>query len=246
MMGETRVLAIIPAYNEAASIVGVARSVLDRKYPPGVKVDALVVDDGSTDDTSALCRQNGIPVETLQNNLGIGGAMQCGYHRALERKYDIAFQFDGDGQHDADCVDTLLTPILEDRADFVIGSRFLEASGDGFRSTRLRRLGIRWISAMLVVLSKRRITDPTSGFRAANARVIALFARRYPHDYPEPESTLWLLGDGYRVMETATTMRARVHGRSSIGALKSVHYMFKVTMALLIARFGRKRGRRGG
>ena len=233
---KVRVLAIIPAYNEAGMIVRVAQGVLNHKLQPSIEIDALVIDDGSTDATAELCQRNGLPVLALHNNLGIGGAVQCGYRYAHERRYDIAFQFDGDGQHNLDDLGNLLAPILADQADFVIGSRFLNSSG--YQSTYLRRVGIRWLSAMLRLMTGRRISDPTSGFRAANARVIARFSHHYPHDYPEPESVMHLLREGYRVVEIPSSMLARSHGHSSIKGFKNVYYMAKVSLALLITRWG--------
>jgi len=223
-----RSIAIIPAYNEAAAIVDVARSVIDKG------IDVIVINDGSSDDTEKCCRRNKIPVISLKNNLGIGGAVQCGYRYAYENGYDIAFQFDGDGQHDINSFDVLIQPILDRQADFVIGSRFLGEVT--FRSTWLRRVGIKWISFMLRFITGKRITDPTSGYRAANAKVIEFFAKNYPVDYPEPESTMWLIKKGFHVNEVSVSMFAREHGSSSINSLKSVYYMIKVSLALLITR----------
>ncbi|MCL2187132.1 MAG: glycosyltransferase family 2 protein [Defluviitaleaceae bacterium] len=223
-----RVIAIIPAFNEAKNIVPTAKSVMDKN------IDVIVINDASQDETEAECIKNGIPFISLCNNLGIGGAVQCGYKYALAHKYDIAFQFDGDGQHDINSINTLVEPIVNDEADFVIGSRFLGQST--FLSTKLRRIGIKWLSIMIRLLSGKKVSDPTSGYRVANARIIKYFAQCYPVDFPEPESTMWLLKKGYRVTERPASMFERKNGQSSIRMLDSVYYIIKVSLALLITK----------
>jgi len=198
------------------------------------QIDVIVINDASTDETEAVCRQNRIPFLSLCNNLGIGGAVQCGYKYALAHGYDIAFQFDGDGQHDITSFNALVEPILLGQADFVIGSRFLGHSD--FLSTKLRRIGIRWLSFMIRLLSGKKVSDPTSGYRVANAKIIKYFAEHYPVDFPEPESTMWLLKRGVRVAERPASMFARKHGKSSIRIFDSVYYIIKVSLALLITK----------
>jgi glycosyltransferase involved in cell wall biosynthesis len=232
-----RVLVIIPAYNEERSLPAVAED-LGRHAPDA---DVCLVDDGSTDGTADVARNLGFRVLKLPANLGIGGAVQAGYLWALERGYDAAVQFDGDGQHDASSMHALLEPVAAGSADLVVGSRFL---GDGeFRSTVARRLGIRYLAGLIRVRCGARVTDSTSGYRAASRAAIALFARAYPSDYPEPESIAIARRAGLRVAEVPVRMRERAHGESSISFLRSFQYMVKVTVALMLLPVRERRSR---
>ncbi|BDG07159.1 glycosyltransferase family 2 protein [Anaeromyxobacter paludicola] len=225
-----RVLAIVPAYNEARNLPGALAALRDAA--PGC--DVCVVDDGSTDDTAAVAARLGAVVLREPVNLGIGGAVQTGYRWAAARGYDVAVQVDGDGQHDPGQLAALLQPILRGEGDLVIGSRFLAGAGGGFRSTALRRAGIRYLSLFLRLRCGVLATDPTSGFRAAGRRAIELFARRYPSDYPEPEAIAVAARAGLRVREVPVTMAERRHGRSSIDAWRTLYYLLKVSLALLL------------
>lgn len=238
---KTRVLLILPAYNEAANIRSTVEQILRFHPADSYTLDYLVVNDGSADDTERICRESGFPCLTLIQNLGIGGAVQSGYRYAKARGYDVAVQFDGDGQHDIRSLDALVAPILTDEADFTVGSRFLDGTSS-FRSTALRRVGIRYLSRLIGLLSGVRITDPTSGYRAASRQAIAFLAEQYPVDYPEPESLVSLLRQGFSVAEVPAGMFPRENGRSSIGPWRSVYYMCKVSLAVLCARFERRRG----
>lgn len=224
----SRVALIVPAYNEARNLPRLAEAV--RAHAPGF--DVCVVDDGSTDDTAAVATSLGWTVLRLPVNLGIGGAVQAGYLWALARGHDVAVQIDGDGQHDPAYLPALLAPLEAGTADVVIGSRFL-AEG-GFRSTRLRRAGIRYLSWFLRLRCGARITDTTSGFRAAGRRAIELFARYYPSDYPEPEAIALAERAGLRLAEVPVRMTDRTHGRSSITALRTLYYLVKVSLALVL------------
>jgi glycosyltransferase involved in cell wall biosynthesis len=223
-----RVLVIVPAFNEARNLPAVAADL----RASGEPIDVCVVDDGSTDGTAEAAAGVGLTVLRLPVNLGIGGAVQAGYLWAQQRGYDVAVQFDGDGQHDASSLGAILAPLRRGDADLVVGSRFL-AEG-GFRSTVLRRAGIRYLSWFLRLRCGARVTDPTSGFRAAGRRAIALFAHGYPSDYPEPEAIALAQRNGLRIAEVPTTMREREHGASSITALRALYYLVKVSTALLI------------
>lgn len=228
-----RVLVIIPAYNEAENIVATVRSVEACGY------DYVVINDGSRDDTLNVCKQNGINVVDLPQNLGIGGAVQTGHKYAQLYGYDIDIQVDGDGQHDPAFISGLVTKI-ESGADLVVGSRFLEQT-DGFKSTFMRRVGKTWLSGCLKIFTGTFVTDPTSGFRACGRRAIDLFCATYPVDYPEPESIAVALKSGLTVAEVPVVMRERQGGTSSIGALASAYYMIKVTLAIGIACISRRR-----
>lgn len=237
-----RVLLIIPAYNEEANIQKVVERVTafaaqKREY----ELDYIIINDGSKDQTEAICREKGYNAVHLIQNLGIGGAVQTGYILAKMEGYDIAVQFDGDGQHDIGSLDALLEPILRGESDFSVGSRFLDPGAVTFRSTFMRRAGIRILSTILRVFAGCRLTDPTSGFRAANREALAFLAEDYPADYPEPESIVSLSRNGFRISEVQVNMFEREGGVSSISSAKSVYYMFKVSLAILCTSFQKKR-----
>lgn len=220
-------LVIIPAYNEAENIVATVKTVTDQGF------DYVVVNDGSADNTLAVCRQNSINVLDLPQNLGIGGAVQAGHKYAQRYGYDVDIQVDGDGQHDPSFI-PLLVEQIEAGSDLVIGSRFLKET-DGFQSTFMRRVGITWLSGVIKAVTGRKITDPTSGFRASGKQAIDLFCKSYPIDYPEPDSIVAAIKSGLNVSEVSVLMKERQGGTSSIGGLKSAYYMIKVTLAILIA-----------
>jgi glycosyltransferase involved in cell wall biosynthesis len=203
-------LAIVPAYNEGGCIAATVQDI--RRHAPDF--DVLVVDDGSTDDTAAQADAAGAYVLRHPFNLGIGGAVQSGYQFALERGYEVAVQVDGDGQHDAREIPHLLATLREDpELNMVTGSRFLRVT-DGYQSTASRRLGIRLFAGVLSMVTGRRITDPTSGFRMCDRSGIELFARDYPHDYPEVEAVLMVHFHRLVSREVPVTMRARQAGVS--------------------------------
>ena len=222
-------IAIIPAYNEKDSIVKTVNDILENA--PGF--DYVIVNDCSRDNTMDICRYNGFNVLNLPINLGIGGAVQTGYLYAYRKGYDIAVQFDGDGQHDAKYLNEMADFMVENEADMVIGSRFIDK--EGFQSSKLRRAGIGYFTWLIKLLSGTTITDPTSGMRMCNRKTIEMFANEYPRDYPEPESTMRLLRHKRKVLEMPVRMRAREEGVSSLSSFKSqIYYMIKVTMAIII------------
>lgn len=222
-----KILAIVPAFNEEEGLKQVAAQFKDIDF-----VDILVINDCSNDHTSDLGRKLGFNVIDLPCNLGIGGAVQTGYKYAWENGYDIAIQVDGDGQHNPSYINDLIRPINDGKADLVIGSRFLKK--EGFQSSFMRRAGINYLSFLIDLLEKKRITDPTSGFRACNRKVIERFSKRYPNDYPEPESIAYLLRNNFKIEEVPVIMNERFGGESSITSFKSVYYMIKVSLAIFI------------
>jgi glycosyltransferase involved in cell wall biosynthesis len=229
-----RHLAIVPAHNEVEAIAGTV-SEIQRSAPD---FDVLVVDDGSTDATAARAAEAGAAVLRLPFNLGIGGAMQSGYRYALENGYEIAVQIDGDGQHDPGQIEDLLASMRADPGlDMVTGSRFLLPNNEGFRSTGARRVGIRILTGAISMITHQRVTDPTSGLGMTNRRGIALFAREYPHDYPEVEAILLIHAHGMRSAEIPAVMRPRLTGASAISSTQSLYYMVKVLLALFVGIF---------
>lgn len=225
-------LVIIPAYNEEASIVNTVQDILD--HAPGF--DYVVINDCSKDCTLQRCRENGLNVIDLPVNLGIGGGIQTGYRYAVEHGYDMAVQFDGDGQHDASYLQAMADRLERDDLDMVIGSRFIE--NEGFQSTGLRRFGINFFKFLIKLLYGGTITDATSGMRMCSRRVMEEFSVDYPQDYPEPETVARLLRKKYKVREIPVVMRERSAGTSSINPAKSVYYMIKVSLAILVERLG--------
>lgn len=235
-----KVLMIIPAYNEEENIVRTVNRVKEYKSDNDeITVDYIVINDGSTDDTQRVCEREHIKCIRLVQNLGIGGAVQTGYIYAWRNNYDVAVQFDGDGQHDINSLGSILEPILAQKSDFVVGSRFVDGNSE-FKSTRMRRVGINWLSKVIKVFSGITVKDPTSGFRAANKKCIKIFANNYPVDYPEPESIVMLSKKNIRICEKQVNMFEREGGESSISIWKSVYYMFKVTLAIVCASFQRE------
>lgn len=226
-----KTLVIIPAYNEQENILNTISDI--NAHCP--EVDYLVINDCSKDGTEALLREHGKSYVSLPCNLGIGGGVQTGYRYAWERGYDIAIQFDGDGQHDARYLRDLIAPIEAGTADIAIGSRFIKK--EGFQSTGLRRFGIGFLSGMIKLLCGIRVTDVTSGMRAVNRRFIEQYARVYAQDYPEPEAIIAAAVKGARIVEVPVEMRERQGGKSSINPVRSVYYMIKVSLALVLARF---------
>ncbi|OFI48725.1 glycosyl transferase family 2 [Floricoccus tropicus] len=232
-----KVLLIIPAYNEEKSILNTVRMVENYKEHNTVPfvLDYVVINDGSKDKTLDVLIENKLNHINLVQNLGIGGAVQTGYLYALRKGYDIAVQFDGDGQHDIASIEEVVTPLLNEEYDFTIGSRFIDESSDNFQSTVARRMGINLISAAIKFVTGNKIYDTTSGYRAANRSVINYFSKNYPMAYPEPESIVRLMKHGYKVKEVPAHMFERTEGESSISALKSVTYMMDVLTSILIA-----------
>ena len=228
-----KVLLIIPAYNEELNIKKTVENVIAYRKKSKHNIDYIVINDGSTDQTLKVLKDNKFNYVDLVNNLGIGGAVQTGYKYALENDYDIAIQFDGDGQHNVNYVDNLVEEI-EDGNDFAIGSRFISELSK-FKSTGTRRLGIRILSQLIKIVTGIKIYDPTSGFRAANKDVIKYFSKNYPLEYPEPESSVHLIKNGFKLKEIPVEMNEREFGTSSIKPLKSIYYMFSVAIAIIIA-----------
>ena len=228
-----RILLIIPAYNEAGSLPSLITEIRDAD----LDVDVLVVDDGSKDATARVALAAGERVTLLRNpfNLGIGGAMQAGYRYAFDNGYDIAVQVDADGQHPPASIPELLAPIESGEANMAVGTRFREDSG--YKGSWLRRIGIAMFAGIVSLLVRQRMTDTTSGFRAADREVIRLFAFDYPQDYPEVETTAVVYRQGLTIVEIPVVMRYREVGESSITIFWSVYYVVKVTLALLVGAF---------
>lgn len=227
---DNKILLIIPAFNEEENILNVYLKC--KKYSS--TFDIIVINDGSSDHTAAILEKNHIPHIDLVKNLGIGGAVQTGYKYAEEHNYDYAVQFDGDGQHNIEYLFTLIEPIMNEGYDFTIGSRFIDATKEGFKSSFSRRIGIKIITSLIRLFTKQTIYDPTSGFRCANKKIIHIFASNYPTEYPEPDSTVFLLKHKFKVKEIPVIMNEREFGQSSIHSWKNAYYMINVCLSIIL------------
>lgn len=223
-----KVLIIIPAYNEQDNIAETIIS-LEKCCP---NVDYVVINDASTDNTKDILKKYNAKYISLPINLGIGGGVQTGYLYALENDYDIAIQMDGDGQHLPEYIPKMIYAITQEKADVVIGSRFINK--EGFQSSSSRRAGIKILSFIANKVSGCEVKDMTSGYRAVNRKYIKILSEEYAQDYPEPEALVQCSLLGAHILEIPVIMRERTHGNSSITILKSIYYMVKVSFALML------------
>ena len=232
-----RIIILIPCYNEEECISNVVNgiNIYMQTIPSFITVEYLIINDCSTDATLEMCKKNGYNYLNLPENLGIGGCMQAGYCYAYENEYDIAVQHDGDGQHDPFYLDAVVRPILSNKADIVIGSRFIEKQG--FQSSWQRRFGIRLLSNLIFFCARVKILDVTSGYRAISKKYIKRFAEQYAQDYPEPESIMDAALNKAVIIEIPVVMKARMSGESSIKPFHSLYYVVKVSLTILLYRF---------
>jgi len=222
------VLVIIPAWNEAGTIRDIVRRV--RRRLPGAAV--LVIDDGSSDRTGQAARSAGAQVARMPYNLGIGGAVQAGYRYAMRRNFEIVIRLDGDGQHLPEEIPVLLETMDREWADVVVGSRFV--AGTGYHAPLARRLGMRLFAWLASSICGQRLTDTTSGFRAARRLAVAHMAQMHASDYPEIESLVTLFRSGFGIAEAPVRMNERAAGNSSIGVVQAFYYVAKVLLAVLV------------
>lgn len=235
MKDKLKKLIIIPAYNESECI----EKTIENIQKNAKDFDYIIINDCSTDNTREICERNGFHIINLPVNLGIGGAVQTGYIYGIRYGYDMAVQVDGDGQHDAAFLQKMADCLEETGADMVIGSRFIEKQG--FQSTGARRIGIRFFTWLIRLMTGKTVTDPTSGLHMVNRKIMAEFAKDYPKDYPEPETAVTVLHCGMKIEEIPVVMKERAGGVSSISMKKSVYYMVKVSMAIIIERMRRRK-----
>jgi len=227
----SKILAIVPALNEEQNIGKVVKNIVS--HPRGI--DVIVIDDGSIDQTAAVACTHGAKVIKLPYNIGIGGAVQTGFKYARQHEYDIAMQIDGDGQHDVNEIDKIITPLEDGMGDVIIGSRYKADSG--YSSPIMRRIGMIIFALVNSIIIRQRIADNTSGFRAYNKRAIHFLADDYPSDYPEPEAVVLLGRSNFKLVEVPVFMNQREHGKSSINTFGAVYYMIKVLLAIFMDMF---------
>jgi hypothetical protein len=225
-----RTLVIVPAHNEADSIEAVLGDL--RRW--AAWADVVVIDDGSSDDTAGRARAAGAATLSLACNLGVGGAVQTGYQYAAQRGYDVAVQFDGDGQHRATQIDRLVGALSDQQADLAVGSRLAE--GVRYRFNPLRLVGNRLLSALISGILRRRVSDPTSGFRAASGRMVRFFAAHYPQTYlgDTAEALVWASRAQMRIVDVPTRMRQRKAGASATGSLRGFLHTLRIVVAVLV------------
>jgi glycosyltransferase involved in cell wall biosynthesis len=224
---DLKVLVIVPAHNEEKSI-GATLEEIKEKAP---FIDIIVVNDGSTDATAEIAQQHRVKVLNLPINLGIGGAVQTGFKYAMLKSYDIAIQIDADGQHDPSYIGSLIQPLVEGRADIVIGSRYLDK--DLIEAPLIRHIGIKYFSWLTSILIGYKITDCTSGYRALNSRAIEYFSNNYPVDFPDAEALIMAHKAGLKIVEVPVKFRKRSAGKSSLRSLRLLYYPLKETLAIL-------------
>lgn len=239
-MKKIKILLIIPAYNEEKNILKTYQTIKEYNKKKKTEYDVIVINDGSKDKTEEVLIKNKIPHICLLTNLGIGGAVQTGYKYANRNGYDIAIQYDGDGQHDVSYVEKLIEPIVNENMDMTIGSRFIDKKESEFQSSFARRIGIKLISFFIKLKTGKKVYDTTSGFRAVGKKGIASFASIYPSEYPEPISTVYVLSRGYTFKEVPVSMNERTEGKSSIHTWKKLYYMVNVLLTILLMKKGGK------
>ena len=225
-----KILVIIPAYNEEKSISKFIMDIYNQKIKD---LDILVINDASSDNTKFEAQKLGVNVVDLPINLGIGGAVQTGYIYAYNNNYDVAIQFDGDGQHMAKYLKDMIKTIINENYDMVVGSRFINNSN--YKPSIYRKLGINFFSSLVSILGRKKVFDTTSGYRAVNNSVIKEFVEYYSKDYPEVETLSYIIRKGFKVKEIPVEINYRESGKSSITPLKSIYYMLKVTFATIIS-----------
>ncbi len=225
----SRVLVIVPAFNEEESLPATLAEV--RKKAPDA--DIIVVDDGSRDGTNRAAREAGVPVLSLPINLGVGAALQTGFRYALEEGYDVAVQLDADGQHDPADLFAVVEPVLDGRADLVIGSRYVGGGGE-YKAPVLRRIGMVLFSWLATAATGQAMHDTTSGFRAYGRRVMKLCLAYFPQDFPDAPLLIWVARAGCRLLEVPVTMRPRTRGRSFYTWTKSLYYPYQTLLASLV------------
>lgn len=230
-----KILLIIPVYNEEKNILNVFEKIIDYNKNHKEKYDYIFINDGSSDLTNKILDEKNINHIDLIRNLGIGGAVQTGYKYAFENDYDIAVQFDGDGQHDINYVKNIVDPIAKDNINMCIGSRFILPNKEGFKSSKARRVGIKIISSFIKICTGKKIYDPTSGFRAVDKSIIEFFSHNYPTEYPEPVSETIILKKNLSIEEVPVVMLDRTNGISSIRSWRNIYYMVNVLLSILVA-----------
>ena len=222
-----KILVIIPCYNEEKNVIALSEK-LSKVAITGCSIVPLFINDSSKDNTLKVLREAGLNYLNNPINLNIGGTVQTGFFYAYKNGFDYAVQMDGDGQHPPAELNKLIEPLMDDKADVIIGSRFV--SKEGFQSSAMRRFGINFFSKLNKLLVGITVKDPTSGYRDYNRKALAELIEYYPDEYPEPEAIVYLCNKKMRLLEVPVLMEERQGGVSSIRHFNSIYYMIKVSL----------------
>lgn len=225
-----KLLIVIPAFNEEKCLPEVVADI-ERHCP---HYDYLIVNDGSTDGTVALCESRGYNYLDLPVNLGLAGAFQAGMLYAYEKGYDAAIQFDGDGQHKAEYIDALIEE-LNESYDIVIGSRFVTVK----KPFTMRMVGSFLISFAMRFTTRYKMCDPTSGMRVFNRKMMEHFAKDLNYA-PEPDTISYLIRCGAKVSEVQVEVAERIAGRSYLNFIHSINYMLHISLSILLVQWFRR------
>jgi glycosyltransferase involved in cell wall biosynthesis len=233
-----KVIIVIPAYNEENVIAKTLRSIKEQNKT----FEIVVIDDGSADETAEIARREGAIVVSLINNLGYGAAVETGYKYAFYNGYDIVVQIDADGQHDPRYIAKLLAALEEQQCDVVIGSRFYKNVGQ-YKAPLARRIGMLLFQYLILIFTKKRITDPTSGFIALRRQVLEFFIKGnlYPNDYPDADVIILLNNAGFKINEIPVVMYENTTGKSMHSGWKPIYYVIKMFLSIFIVLFGKHR-----
>ena len=227
-----KTLIIIPAYNEQDNIQRVVDNLIEN-YP---QFDYVVINDGSRDDTALICRRNGYNLIDLPVNLGLAGGFQTGLKYAYKHGYDATIQFDADGQHLPQYIQPMIDEMERTGVDIVIGSRFVTKP----KPRSLRMLGSWLIATAMHMTTGRKLTDPTSGMRLFNSKMIKEFAMDANYT-PEPDTISYLMKNGATVSEVQVSMEERIAGESYLNPVNAAKYMLKMGISIVLIQWFRKR-----
>ena len=228
-----KVLAIIPCYNEEQNLKNTVEDIRSK----AASVDFIVVNDGSRDNTRKICDENNYPVINIPFNLGLANAVQTGMRYAYNNDYDMALQFDGDGQHLPEYISEMVNLMQEASADIVIGSRYMRKTSQG-----LRGIGVSLLKVAVRIVTGRKLSDPTSGMRLFNRQMIERFAIQMNHG-PEPDTLVYLINQGATVLESPVSMQRRKAGKSYLSALNAANYMLRMFVSIIIVQWFRVKER---
>ena len=227
----SKILAIIPCHNEEASVKATVEGLISETPC----VDFIIINDGSCDRTLDICTHNGYPVINMPFNLGLANAVQTGMRYAYNNGYEMALQFDGDGQHLPEYINNMIKEMQETSADIVIASRYMNKT-----TQSLRGLGGGFLRLAVRIAAGKKLTDPTSGMRLFNLKMIERFANQMNHG-PEPDTLAYLIRRGARVVEIPVSMHERRAGKSYLSVPKALDYMIRMFISIMIVSWFRSK-----
>lgn len=231
VLNKRDILLIIPAFNEEKNI-GKVLAEIQSCY--NQRIDILVIDDGSTDNTLYAVSKAGADAIALPYNLGYGGALQTGFKYAVKKDYQYVIQFDGDGQHDSEDIETIIDLLINKHADIVIGSRFLGRGN--FQAGRMKKIAIAIFRSIIKITTGLKMTDPSSGLQGLSREAFSYYAKmgNFPPDYPDADILIQMILNGYKIKEFPANIRIRNHGTSMHAGLKPVLYFMKMLVSIMV------------